>query len=113
MVDDFWLGVIITLIVGIPVAYGIAILANMHTPRLVQFLDRRNLLKTHKTRKQALRVFCRIRDFREGTRDRYAHYIILASSAIVCAVAASMLVLIVVFQNEFPIAISFGILVLI
>jgi len=69
MDSQFWLGVIVTIVVGLPGAYGIGILANMHTPRLVHFLESRKLLKKHKTRQQALRVFNRIKAFRDGTRD--------------------------------------------
>jgi hypothetical protein len=42
--DEFWWGVVITLIVGIPGAYIMGVLAHMHTPRFVQFLERRRLL---------------------------------------------------------------------
>lgn len=107
---QFWLGVIITVVVGLPGAYVIGILANMHTPRLVHFLESRKLLKTHKTRQQALRVFNRIKEFRDGTRDRYPFYILLASAAVVCAIIASTLILVTVFQNEFPLAIPFYLL---
>ncbi len=93
---EFWLGVIITLIVGIPGAYLIGILANLHTPRLIEFLDRRKLLKTHKTKKQALRVFNRIKSFRSGKRDRYPFYIIVSAAGVVSGVAASSIVVIAV-----------------
>jgi hypothetical protein len=103
--DQFWLGVIVTAVVGLPGAYVIGILANMHTPRLARFLESRKLLKTHKTRQQALRIFNRIKAFRDGTRDRYAFYILLASAAVVCAIIASTVVLIAVPPNEFHLAI--------
>jgi hypothetical protein len=79
MDSQFWLGVIVTAVVGLPGAYVLAILANMHTPRPVHFFESRKLLKTHKTRQQALRIFNRIKAFRDGTRDRYPFYILLAS----------------------------------
>jgi hypothetical protein len=66
MQDEFWWGVIVTLIVGIPGAYAMAVLANMHTPRLVNFLESRKLLKRHKTRQQALQVFNRTKAFHDG-----------------------------------------------
>jgi TRAP-type uncharacterized transport system fused permease subunit len=110
MDSQFWLGVIITVVVGLPGAYVIGILANMHTPRLVHFLESRKLLKTHKTRQQALRIFNRIKAFRDGTRDRYPFYILLASAAVVCGIIASTLILVTVFQNEFPLAIPFYLL---
>jgi hypothetical protein len=105
MDSQFWLGVIVTVVVGLPGAYVINILANMHTPRLVRFLESRKLLKKHKTRQQALRNFNRIKAFRDGTRDRYAYYILLASAAVVCGIIASTLLVITVLQHEFPLAI--------
>jgi hypothetical protein len=99
--NEFWWGVIITLIVGIPVAYGIAILANIHTPRFVQFRDKRKLLRKHKTREQALRVFNRVKAFHEGPRDRYPFYIILASAAVSCAIVSSTLILIAFIAEGF------------
>jgi CHASE2 domain-containing sensor protein len=105
MDSQFWLGVIVTVVVGVPGAYGIGILANMHTPRLVRFLESRKLLKKHKTRQQTLLVFNRIKAFRDGTRDRYPFYILLASAAVVCAIIASTLILITALHNEFPLAI--------
>jgi hypothetical protein len=97
--------VLVTVVVGLPGAYVIAILANMHTPRPVHFLESRKLLKKHKTRQQALRVFNRVKAFRDGTRDRYPFYILLASAAVVCAIIASTLIVITVPLNAFPLAI--------
>jgi hypothetical protein len=54
MDSQFWLGVIITVVVGLPGAYVIGILANMHTPRLVHFLESRKLLKTPPRRPDSL-----------------------------------------------------------
>lgn len=100
---EFWLGVVVTLVVGIPGAYVIGLLANLHTPRLVQFLERRKLLKTHKTKKQALVFFNRIEAFHKGKRDRYPYYMILASAAVSCTVLASTLGLIAFIGQDFPI----------
>ena len=87
MSNEFWLGVVVTLLVGIPGAYFIAILANMHTPKLVSFLESRKLLKKHKTRQQALVVFNRIKSFHDGRADRYAHYILLSAGSVLCALS--------------------------
>lgn len=112
--NEFWWGVIITLIVGVPGAYGMALLANMHTPRLTQFLESRKLIKKHKTRQQALVVFHRIKDFREGKRDRYAFYMVLVGAAIISAIVASTLLLIISIQvHEYPISIEYGFVALI
>jgi hypothetical protein len=113
MSTEFWLGVIVTIVVGLPGGYGIAILANMHTPRLLRYLESRKLLKRHKSRQQALVVFNRIKDFREHKRDRYPFYILLASAALVCAIIGSTLILILSIQNhEYPVSIEYGVLAL-
>jgi hypothetical protein len=96
-----WLTLVLGIILGVPVAYVIGILAHMHTPKFVEFIDRRKLLKTHKTKKQALQVFKRIRAFREGTRDRYPFYMILANAAVSLTVVASTLSLVAFIGRNF------------
>jgi hypothetical protein len=93
-----WPTLLVGIIIGIPISYVIGMVAILHAPRFVQFLDRRKLLRKTKTKKQALMVFTRIKSFREGTRDRYPFYIILASSAIMCALLASTLLLVLLIQ---------------
>jgi len=100
MSQESLVSIVITLIVGIPIAYALALLANLHTPRLIQFLDRRKLLKTYKTKKQALEVFNRIKAFRDGKRDRYPYYIILAGAATILSTAGATIILISVLQQE-------------
>jgi len=112
MSEESWLVIIVTLVASVPVTYVIAILATMHAPRLVHFLESRKLLKKEKTRKQALDFFFRVKAFRDGTKDKYAYYILLASGAVVSSIIGSMLVLITVFQNEFPVAIPFAVIIL-
>lgn len=89
-----WPTLVLGILLGIPVAYVIGIVAHMHALRLGHFLDNRKLLRQHKTRQQALAVFNRIKAFREGKRDKYPFYMILASAAMSCMVTASTLVLI-------------------
>jgi len=79
-----WVG-IISLVLAIPL--GIA--SNLLTTRLLSYLERRRLIKARKTRQQALQVYKRIRAFQEGRRDKYPFYILLASSAVLCAIASS------------------------
>jgi len=101
-----WPTLVLGVLIGIPVTYIIAILAHMHAPKFVQYLEQRKLLKTHKTKQQALRLFNRIKAFREGTKDKYAYYILLASGGIMCAVAGSMLILIFSIANYDKYAVS-------
>src|SRR2546429_2579145 len=85
-----WIGVA-SLVLAVPL--GIA--SNLLTPRLISYLEKRKLIKTHKTRQQALQIYSRIRAFREGRRDKYPYYILLGSSAVLLAVAASTVVIVV------------------
>jgi hypothetical protein len=94
-----WPTLLAGVVLGIPITYIIAILAGVHTQRLVQFLDKRKLLNRTKTKKQALDAFNRIKSFHEGTRDRYPFYILVASVAIICAMTGSVLLLIIAVQN--------------
>jgi hypothetical protein len=83
--DIDWVGVVIGLVLAIP----LSIAANLLTPRWISFLEKRKLIKRHKTRQQALQIYNRIRAFKEGRRDKYPFYLLLASSAVICAIAAS------------------------
>ncbi len=91
---SLWIGVI-TLVLAIPL--GVA--SNLLTHRLVSFLEKRKLIKTHRTRQQVLQVYNRIKSFHDGRRDRYPFYLLLASSAVICAVASSTIVILIVLIN--------------
>src|ERR1700681_2102425 len=114
MSEEFWWGVIITLIVGLPGAYVMSVFAHMHAPRFNQFLESRRLLKKTKTRKHALQLFNRVRDFKTGKRDRYAFYILSGTAAIVCSIFASTLFVIfsVHSGDKYPISIEYGMVLL-
>jgi hypothetical protein len=86
-----WIGVA-SLVLAIP----LAIIGNLLSPRVASYLERRQRIKARKTKKQALRIYNRIKAFREGTRDRYPYYILLGGSAALCAVASSTIVIVVV-----------------
>jgi hypothetical protein len=102
------LGAAIGAVLGSPLAYLIGILANVHAIRFMQFRDNRKLLKKAKTRQQALLIFQRIKAFKEGKRDRYPFYMILASSAVCCSILAATLILIVVIRQDFSFEIRMG-----
>jgi membrane protein DedA with SNARE-associated domain len=95
-----WLELVIGMLLGVPVAYLVGILAHMHAVRFGHFLDNRKLLKKAKTKQQALLVFNRIKAFKEGKRDRYPFYMILSSSAVCCSIIAATLILSLVIQQE-------------
>jgi hypothetical protein len=103
-----WPTLLVGVLLGIPITYGIGIVAILHAPRFTQFLDRRKLLKRTKTKKQALVVFNRIKSFHDGTSDRYPYYIILASCAIICSMLALTLWLTLALQIRSLPSTSFG-----
>ena len=86
---SLWVG-----ITAFVLAVPLAILANLLTPRVASYLARRKLIKGTKSREQALIIYNRIKAFREGTRDRYAFYIVLLGASILCAIASSTLIVI-------------------
>jgi hypothetical protein len=97
-----WVGVI-SLLLAIPL--GVA--ANLLTPRVVAYLDNRNLIKACKTRAQAIQIYNRIRAFKEGRRDKYAYYFLLATSAVLCAIASSTIIITVLLTSQtFDVALS-------
>jgi hypothetical protein len=90
-----WLGITF-FVLSVPAS----IAANLLTPRIIAYLEKRKLLKSHRTERQARVVFNRIKAFKEGKRDRYPFYIILASSAVCCFVIASTLIFVECIQQD-------------
>jgi hypothetical protein len=82
---EFW--------IGLALAVPLSIVANLLTLRLIPFLGRRRLIKARKTKAQALQIYNRIRAFKEGRRDKYAYYFLLASSAVLFAIASSTIII--------------------
>jgi hypothetical protein len=103
-----WVGLILTVVIGLPGAHLMGVLASLHTPRWSEYLQNRKLLKTRKTKQQALLIFNRIKDFREGKRDKYPFYMLLGTGSVLCAVFASTMILIISNQVlEYPVAIEY------
>jgi hypothetical protein len=90
----FWLG-ISALVLAIP----LGVITNLLTPRVMTFLERRKLIKTHKTRRQALESYDRMRAFHEGRKDKYAFYILSGSCAVISAMATSMIVILLILAD--------------
>ena len=85
-----WIG-IIALVLAVPLGVASHLLAI----RFTAFLERRKLIKTHKTRQQALLGYERIKAFHEGRRDRYPFYMLLMGSSVLIAIAASTILIII------------------
>jgi hypothetical protein len=81
---------IISLVLVVPL--GIA--SNLLTPRLLAYLEKRKLIKSNRSKEQELANYKRVEAFKNGTRDRYPYYILLATAAVISAVGlATCLVL--------------------
>ena len=105
---------VIGILVGIVLAIPLAVAANLLTPRVSSYLERRKLIRTGKTRKQALLVYNRIRAFQEGRRDKYPYYMLLSGTAALFAIASSMIVTAVLFTSpSFELTVSSLLLALI
>ena len=82
----FWIGVI-----SLVLSFPLTIAANLATPRVLSYLEKRRLIKAGKTRKEALLWYNYLRAYHEGRRDKYPYYIVLAASAVLFAIASSTL----------------------
>jgi hypothetical protein len=89
-----WIGII-----GLVLAVPLGVATNLLTPRVVSWLEKRKLIKTHKSRQQALRTYNLIRSFHEGKQDKYPHYLMFASVAVMCAQASTMLVILLLLYD--------------
>jgi MFS family permease len=84
-----WLGVI-----ALALAIPLGIITNMLTPILVGYLEKRKLIKTHRTRQTELTQFRLIADFKAGRRDRYPYYISLGTVSVLFGIASATCILI-------------------
>jgi hypothetical protein len=78
---SIWLGIAF-FVLSIPM--GIA--TNILTPRLVAYLEKRKLVKSNRTKEQDIATYRGIEAFKNGTRDRYASYILVAVLSIFFAI---------------------------
>lgn len=86
---QFWLGLLLGGILSVPTGI-ISILLARH---VTAYLERRKLIKTRKTREQALEAFRRVKAFRNGTKDRYPFYMLLTGSSVLAALTACTVVI--------------------
>jgi len=89
-----WIGVI-ALVLAVPLGVASHLLAI----RFTAFLERRKLIKTHKTRQQALQGYERIKAFHEGRRDRYPFYMLLMGSSVLTAIVIIIFIVSPKFEN--------------
>jgi len=89
-----WLG-IATLILAIP----LGVLTNLLTPWLVAHLEKRKLIKSHRTKEQDLAAYKSIRAFKNGTKDRYPAYIALGTMSVILAIGSATCVILAVLTG--------------
>ena len=80
-------------IVALVLAIPLGVAANVLTPRLLASLEKRKLVTQVRNREQELRTYRHIKALREGKKDKYPYYMVLASSSVLCGVISSTLVL--------------------
>src|SRR5271166_5869818 len=81
---DTWIavgGVVVGLVLAIP----LHIAAN----RVDTYLDKHKLIKSRRSKEQALAEYKRIEAFRNGTKDRYPYYIFLSAGAMIFAIGSA------------------------
>jgi hypothetical protein len=88
---NFWLG----LALSIP----LSILANVFTPKLLSYLERRKILKTHRTRSKEKEMVERAREFKSGKRDKYAYYFLCALGSIFFMIVGSSVTLVLLLTS--------------
>jgi hypothetical protein len=71
----------------------LGITSNLLTPRLVAYLEKRKLVKSHQTKEQDIAAYRRIEAFKNGSRDKYPTYIGLAVLSVNCATGCAVCVL--------------------
>ncbi len=79
-----WLSVV-ALVLVIP----LGVITNLLTPRVIAYLEKRKLLKSHRTKSQDIAAYKRIESFKDGTRDKYPFYILLATASVLSGIASA------------------------
>ena len=91
-------------VVGLVLTIPLNIASNLLTPRVINYLERRKIIKSHRSKEQELANYKRVEAFKNGTRDRYPFYILLATVTVICAVGvATCLVLAVLGYGDFTV----------
>jgi hypothetical protein len=78
---DFFLGVLIS----IPIGFAV----NLFTPRILDYLQKRKVISSLRSREFAQLEYDRIKAFKTGKKDRHAYYLLMAASAVISAIVAS------------------------
>jgi hypothetical protein len=87
-----WLGVI-WFVLSFPMGVAAGVAAILFVPRLTRFLENRKLIKTNKSKQQALQHYRHIKALRDGSKDKYAYYILLLGLSVLSSTVASTILI--------------------
>jgi hypothetical protein len=97
---NFWgLVGIVGVIVGLVLTIPLNIASNLLTPRVINYLEKRKLIKSNRSKEQELANYKRVEAFKNGTSDRYPYYILLATAAVISTVGSATCLVLLALQN--------------
>jgi hypothetical protein len=77
----------------------LSIFANLLTRKVDVYLAKRKLIKSNRSKEQELANYKRVEAFKNGMRDRYPFYILVASSAVISAVESATCVVLLALKD--------------
>jgi hypothetical protein len=99
-------------VIALALVIPLGVATNLLTPKVVSYLERRRILKTHRTKAQELAAHARAKSFKDGRSDKYAYFLLAAGLANVCVVTASTIVIVYFLKFEVVVLVPSPILVL-
>jgi MFS family permease len=103
---DWGLVGLLATIGAVILAVPLSIVGNLLTRKVDAFLERRMLTKTNRSKEQELANYKRVEKFKNGTRDRYPYYILLATAAVISALGSATCLILVILKywdvSDFP-----------
>ena len=87
-------------LVGLLATIGavLSIVGNLLTRKVDAYLEKRKLIKSNRSKEQEIANYKRVESFKNGTRDRYPYYILLATAAVISAVGSATCLVLVVLK---------------
>ena len=87
-------------LVGLLATIGavLSIVGNLLTRKVDAYLEKRKLIKSNRSKEQEIANYKRVEAFKNGTRDRYPYYILLATAAVISAVGSATCLVLVVLK---------------
>jgi uncharacterized membrane protein len=86
-------------VVSLALVIPLGIASNLLTPLLIAYLEKRKLIKSNRSKEQELANYKRVKAFKNGTRDRYPFYILVATAAVISSVGLATCLVLLALQN--------------